>query len=78
MSGASCGRNVDLVVVIMVHGRPDVPAVDAVVRPCGFPLGFRLVGNDFGAKGCQGSLVEVKVAKQLVVCRKPGVESGGA
>lgn len=78
MSGTSCGRNVDLVVAVMVHGRPNVPAVDAVVRPCSFLLGFRLVGNDFGAKGCQGSLVEVKVSKQLVVCRKPGVESGRA
>ena len=78
MSGTSGGRNVDFVVAIMVHGRPNVPAVDAVVGPSCFSLGLRLVGDDFCAKGCQGSLVEIKVAKKLVVCGKPGVESGRA
>ena len=75
MSGASCRRNVDLVVAIMVHGRPNVPALNSVVLPRYFSLGFRLVGDDFRAQGCQGSLVEVKVSKQLVVGRKLGVES---
>ena len=69
MSGTFCGRNVDLVVAIMVHGRPNVPAVDAVVGPSCFSLCLCLIGDDFCTKGCQGSLVEIKVAKNLVVCR---------
>ena len=68
MSGTFCGRNVHLVVAIMVNGRPNVPAMDAMVAPSRFSLGLRLVGDDFCAKWCQGSLVEVKVAEKLVVC----------
>ena len=52
----------------MMNGRPNVPAVDVVVGPGRFLLGLCLVGSDFCAKGCLGSLVEVKVAKKLVVC----------
>ena len=47
-----------------MHCRSDVPALDSMVRP------VCLVRNDFGAKWCQWDLVEVKVAKELVVCRK--------
>ena len=36
-----------------------------------------MIGYDFRAQGCQGSFVEVKVAKQLVIGRELWVESGG-
>ena len=69
MSGTFFGRNVDLVVAIMVHGRSNVPAVDAMVGPSCFSLCLRLVGDDFCATGCQGRLLEIEVTKKLVVCR---------
>ena len=69
MSGTFCGRNVEVVIAIMMHGWTNVPAMDAVVGPSYLLLGLCLVGNGYRAKGCQGSLVEVKVAKEFVVCR---------
>ena len=60
----------------MIHCRSDVPALDSMVQPGGMSLGFCLVRDNFGAKGCQGDLVEVKVAKELVVCRKFWIKSG--
>ena len=65
-----------LVVAVIFIRWADIQPLNPMVGSCGFSLCLGLVCDDFCAKGCEGSLIQVKVAKYLVLGRQFGIQAG--
>ena len=58
--GSLCGGYEDFVVVIVVEGRADIPAMSSSAGPCCLSALFGFIYGDFGAQRSKGGAVEVK------------------
>ena len=67
--------NVDVVTLVVVRSRSEVPPIDTVGGSVAAVVGC-LVDNDSGAGRCQGCAVEVKCPVQLGFRQKSWIEAG--
>ena len=60
--------DVEGVISIVFHGRPDIPTELSMASEGVVPLGFGFVNDCLSTDGGHWSCVEVKAPKDLVVC----------
>ena len=78
MSGTFCGRNVDFVVAIMMHGwAANVLALDTVVGPSFFCWAFAWYAMTFVPRGARGVLLKSKLPKSWLYAESLGFSLEG-